>query len=71
MSRYVMKTDDGKELHYGFDMPLQEYFMQVFDDNGDPTENMDTRSEIFQFLDETGYKLPQNHIMALALDVPF
>ena len=31
MSRYLATTKTGQDMAFGFDRPLQEYFMQVFD----------------------------------------
>jgi hypothetical protein len=33
MSRHYARTKDNQEMVFGFDRPLQEYFVQVTDDN--------------------------------------
>jgi hypothetical protein len=35
MSRYNAITTDGREMAFGYDRPLQEYFMCVYDEKGD------------------------------------
>lgn len=70
MSQYRAKTEDGKMLLYGFDRPLQEYFLTVFD-NGNPVEMFNDRNDIAQFLCDNEYTLPREHLMAMMLDVPF
>jgi hypothetical protein len=35
MSRYNARTKDGKEMAFGYDYPLCEYFVQVYDENDD------------------------------------
>ena len=71
MSRYVAKVGDGRSLHYGFDRPLQEYFMVVFSSEGDPVENFTARGDILDYLDENDLSLPDEHMGPMVLDLPF
>lgn len=33
--RYVATTKDGLKMAFGFDRPLSEYFLQIYDNNDD------------------------------------
>ena len=40
MSRHIFNTKDGKPVAYGFDRPLEEYFLQVFDPKKEEHESI-------------------------------
>lgn len=78
MSQYVVRTDTETYV-YGFDYPLQEYFMYVETAEdvlplvGMLAANGGTRTDMLEALAENGITdlLPNEHINALALDLPF
>ncbi|MHA2068169.1 MAG: hypothetical protein ACXABY_27725 [Candidatus Thorarchaeota archaeon] len=39
MSRYHATTKDGKEMAFGYDRPMTEYFVNVYDEKGDLIED--------------------------------
>ena len=88
MSRFTFLNnwkENGKilEVAYGFDRPLQEYFIQVFDTTAPDTDDDDTHcilwegnrmtdksnSEMLELFKE--YGVPENHLQQVALDLPF
>jgi hypothetical protein len=88
MSRYRFvndKKEPGKlyEVAYGYDRPLQEYFIQVFDINAKDTDEDDihcivwegnkwsdkSNSEMLELFELWG--VPDNHCQAVALDNQF
>ncbi len=77
MSQHFVETSDATYV-YGYDYPLQEYFMYVETSEdviplvGMLASNGGTRSDMLQALDEAGITdlLPNEHIEALALDLP-
>lgn len=71
MSRHNMKTKSGVELLYGYDDPLQEYYMLAFNAKGSLMANMDNRGEILEWLVANNITLPDEHINPMALDLPF
>ena len=71
MSRYTMRRNDGLSLAYGFDRPLQYYFATVFDSQGDVIRDVTGRTDIYDLLEEFKISLPEDHLLALTLDLPF
>jgi hypothetical protein len=88
MSRYSFKIvkSSGKhyQVAYGFDRPMQEYFLQVFDlDKPDEDDKDDVQCIIWEGNRMTGksnsemlelfelWGVPQKHIEQVALDLPF
>ena len=88
MSRFTFLNnwkENGKilEVAYGFDRPLQEYFIQVFDTTAPDTDDDDihcvlwegnrmtdkSNSEMLELFKE--YGVPENHLQQVALDLPF
>lgn len=82
MSRYTHECCiDGKHLEvaYGFDNPLQEYFIQVFDKDDEEGftpivwegSRMTHKSngEMLELFEK--YLVPENHCLALTLDLTF
>lgn len=39
MSRYTARTSDQRRMVFGFDPPLSEYFIQVYDSSGELAED--------------------------------
>jgi len=84
MSRFTCKTiKDGKEyeIAYGFDRPLGEYFIQVYDPSKNEEENEDglivwegsrmtgkSNSEMCKLMET--WEVPEHHISGVALDLP-
>ena len=81
MSRYTVKTvKDGKEYEvaYGFDRPLQEYFLQVFDNSREEDDECiiwegsrmtgKSNSEMCDLMLIWG--VPKEHVSIVALDLP-
>jgi len=84
MSRYSFKTtvdDKTLEVAYGYDRPLQEYFIQVFnyeisDEDCDACilwegSRMTGKSNSAMIYLYEKYKVPEEHIRQVALDLPF
>ena len=84
MSRYTkIHEKEGKKyiVAYGFDRPLQSYFLQVFDPEDaehSPIINHDTASFFGNNLDRgelaalyKEWDLPNEHIIKMILDLPF
>lgn len=57
---------------YGFDRPLQEYFFQYMDVNGEIIrEGAGSASVLLNEMNELGTKgFPMNHVDDVALDLP-
>jgi hypothetical protein len=78
MSQHIVQTDEATYV-YGFDYPLSEYFMYVETAEdviplvGMLASNGGTRGDMLEALAEHGITdlLPNEHINALALDLPF
>ena len=74
MSRYRVAfstpsaASPNGEYHYGFDGPLQQYFLMTYL-NGEFVSETNSRSEIIELLTETD--ADQSHVDALVLDLPF
>lgn len=83
MSRYGFRTTkDGKDyvVAYGYDRPLQEYFLQVEDPSIEDEDNQlivwegsrmtgKSNSEICELFQH--WNVPEKHIKMVALDLPF
>lgn len=86
MSRYEKVLPNGEQVAWGYDRPLSEYFIQKFDKKGEtiwsianyntlephpdhPQKIRYSNSELLEYYEQ--YELPQNHINALCLDIPF
>lgn len=89
MSRHLAwktETVDGVEkkysIAYGFDRPLQEYFIQVFENGSATEENEDglivwegsrmthkSNGEMLELFEKWG--VPEEHRQAVAMDLPF
>ena len=81
MSRHSFKTiKDGKEYEvaYGYDYPLGEYFLQVFDNTREEDDELiidegsrSTGKSNGEMLDLFElWNVPSRHIQRLALDLP-
>jgi hypothetical protein len=82
MSRYHVKVGDAT-FAYGFDRPLQEYFLQKHTpgDGGYPdVEDLvgsmtgggyGTAGELLAAVHIFGIPLPDDHLTAICLDTPF
>lgn len=88
MSRFSflnLEKEPGKiyEVAYGYDRPLQEYFIQVFDINAPDTDDDDVHCIVWEgnkWSDKSNsemlelFKLwgvPEKHLTAVALDLQF
>jgi len=82
MSRHAhVHKKEGKiySVAYGFDRPLSEYFLQVFDPSMPEDEEcilwkgsrMDqlSNSSMYELYQEWG--VPKHHLQAVTLDLPF
>lgn len=88
MSRYTKTIEGGKELSWGYDRPLQEYFVQLFcTETEEPIfdcGNVSTtvphpaneklrysNSELLEIMQEFSGHIPEEHLQAVAMDLPF
>ena len=82
MSRYSFKTVKNDKIYsvaYGYDRPLQEYFIQVFDNTMPEDEECiiwegshmtnKSNSEILEIFEQ--WDVPGDHLQQVALDLPF
>jgi len=82
MSRYTLRViKDGKEYEvaYGYDRPLMEYFIQVFDNTMPEDEECilwegnymtdKSNSEMYRLFEK--WSVPKEHLELLAMDLPF
>jgi hypothetical protein len=72
MSRFTIITEKYK-ITYGFDRPLGEYFVQVFNKAGVLIKEDTTRVGVFTYLTDKELEgvIPREHTTAIALDLPF
>jgi len=77
MSRFQATNESGKKFVYGFDRPLQEYFLQVIED-GEPQEIVGslgllsgTNGNMLEALQENEVQIPEEHLDRIILDLPF
>ena len=82
MSRYHVKVGDAT-FAYGFDRPLQEYFLQKqTPGEGDYPDVEDlvgsltgggsgTAGELLEAVAKYEIPLPENHLLAAMMDLPF
>jgi hypothetical protein len=86
MSRYTKVLEDGTYVAYGYDEPLQEYFIQLFDSEEECLFSIANYNTLLEHPDAPHkvrysnsellevfqkYNLPVNHIIMLASDLPF
>lgn len=84
MSRYNLALPCGATLVYGYDFPLQRYFIEVWNDNDEkPVYSKEgTKLVVFHWMeayakamgkdeDEVAELFPHAHLCALALDQTF
>jgi hypothetical protein len=78
MSRFAIKAQDGKEYVYGYDRPLQYYFLDLIGKKGFPRALVGMLSPIYgsahnllEMCNRLGIKLPRIHREELFLDLPF
>jgi hypothetical protein len=97
MSRYTTPLPNGRTVAYGYDRPLQEYFISEYyskeemlnkDADSDcvycisshttlvphpnsPEKMQYANSELLEILESYGDAIPEQHIVALTLDLPF
>lgn len=67
MSRYEIRHGE-KTIAYGFDRPLQTFFVQIFEGQRLILDSH-SRADVMEILDR--YKAPSNHRAAVACDLPF
>mgnify|MGYP006283902361 CR=1 FL=1 len=77
MSRFLASNERGQKFSYGFDRPLQEYFLQVIED-GEPVEivgslgrRSGTNGNMLDALVEYGVEIPEEHKDRIIFDLPF
>ena len=80
MSRFTATNNAGETFAYGFDRPLQEYFIQKYLPDGDSVDLVGfgsvphiagTNGNFLNAVDEHGIILPDNHLFEVGMDVPF
>lgn len=79
MSRYTIypknhPKPEVKEVAYGYDRPLQEYFWQEFDaeeENVGWSRSHLTGMELYLYLSRNNIAVPEDHKTAMILDMPF
>lgn len=81
MSRHVHKTEAGLEVAFGYDHPLSEYFIEVFDPMNDDKkilekstnslfpENRISRGDFLELL-KTYDVATEEQLMNIAADIP-
>ena len=72
MSRHTQQLSNNETFAYGYDHPLQEYFFQYFDVDGELIrEDAGTSAVLLNEIESLGRKMfPMNHIMDIAMDRP-
>ena len=83
MSRYALLVKKDKKIYsvaYGYDRPLLEYFIQVFDTSiadedsscilwkGSYMSNL-SNSKMLELFEQ--WNVPEEHLQMVALDLPF
>jgi len=82
MSRYQATNSKGERFEYGYDRPLQEYFIQkVIPSNDDYPECVElvgslsntygTAANLLDAIEKNGVIIPDNHKEAILFDLPF
>ena len=69
MSRHTIRSGD-RRVDYGFDRPLSEYFIQIWNDGDHIDMASGDAGTIFEKAEQYGVKFPPNHAAALGLDLP-
>lgn len=82
MSRYQTTNKNGERFEYGYDRPLQEYFIQkVIPSNDDFPECIElvgslsdtygTAANLLDAIEKNGVIIPDAHREAILFDLPF
>lgn len=82
MSRYSATNSKGERFEYGYDRPLQEYFIQKVvpsDDDypecielvGSLSSTHGTAANLLDAIEKNGVIIPDNHKEAILFDLPF
>ena len=78
MSRFVAQNAAGQKFAYGFDNPLQEYFLQKLDGetvdlvgSGSFPPVAGTNGKFLQAVEDFGIILPEDHLQEVVFDLPF
>lgn len=79
MSRFNAKNAEGVSFSYGFDRPLQEYFLQKHIDDesidlvgfGSFPHIAGTNGNFLKAIEENGVNISERHLFEVACDVPF
>ena len=80
MSQYRATNDKGEEFAYGYDRPLQEYFL--FKDApeedsgcinlvGSLSDTYGSAANLLEAIEKHGIEIPEEHRNAMMLDLPF
>jgi hypothetical protein len=77
MSRYEIKMTNGNKFVYGYDRPLQYFFVQVFepDCKGDPIDDNlivnrnGSKDVILNALKEFDVEIPDEHLTSICYDL--
>lgn len=82
MSRYNATNENGERFEYGYDRPLQEFFLQkvVPSDDGWPecvelvgclSNTYGSAANLLEAIEKNKIKIPENHRNAILFDSPF
>lgn len=80
MSRYRTTNDAGEAFDYGFDAPLGEYFLQknapeeeagCIELVGSLSDTPGTGGRLLEAIEKHKVRVPDEHLSAMALDLPF
>lgn len=79
MSQYVVKVPaKGRVYRYGFDRPLQEYFLSVTTRRGNSFSLVGSMSETYgsgvnlaEAVKQFKLDVPKEHVAAMQMDMPF
>ena len=77
MSRFAAKNINGEKFSYGFDRPLQEFFLQHDELEldlvgfGSFPHVAGTNGNFLNAVEKHGIILPEKHRMEVAFDLPF
>lgn len=78
MSQYRAKGEKGRTYVYGFDRPLQEYFLTIATPRGNHFSLVGSLGSIYgsginllEVLKKRKVVVPQEHVRAMEMDLPF
>lgn len=78
MSRYLVDLPNGEKVVYGYDRPLQYYFVDHIDADGEVEAKVGMLSFVYgsalnalECLTALHCPLPPDHLVSLYMDLPF